>query len=847
MALIKCKMCGGTLEFNETSKVGICEYCGTKQTLPTVNDEKIANLYDRANHFRRNNDYDKALEIYEKILNENTEDAEAYWSLVSCKYGIEYVEDPKTHKRMPTVNRAQYTSIYSDEDYKEAIKYANYEQKELYEEEAKQIDTIQKGILEISKKEEPFDVFICYKETDESGRRTKDSVLANDLYCGLKEEGFKVFFARITLEDKLGVAYEPYIFAALNSAKVMVVLGTKPEYFNAVWVKNEWSRYLALIKKDNKRMLIPAYKDMDPYDLPEEFSHLQAQDMSKLGFMQDLIRGIKKILSTNKSKEKETVVIKETTNSNITPLIKRMNIFLEDSEFEEANNYAEKILDLDPECGEAYLGKLLSSLYVTKKEDLKYLKEPFDNNPYYQKVKRYCSEEIVNEIEECIETINNRNHENRLKSIYNQALNLMNQNTEESLKSASNTFLSIEDYSDSKEMSNKCLKQIEKILKEKEEQRLLTRYNYCKELMNKSVNSHDYEETANELIELVELNYKDTKMLQQECIKQKEILIIKEKEEREKQKKLLIKITSIIVAVIIVIIIAVNVNNKIQLNKKLDKLTQEERTIYDGLDSEYQVKYLELTEEERNAYLEFTEEERKYLVGTYASLKELKEKYEKGEDVSSYIGKEYGIVMKLDNEYEVHYLRVANVTKDNSLESKTASGLVIEFSDIITEHKMNTNDTNKGGWEDSEMRTYVNNDIYNAIPSNIRNLIIDTTVVSGHGYSDKSNFTTTDKLYLLAPHEIYSDKLSYDTGYSSTRQLDYYKSKNVLTSNYSDAKKKYNGSDGFYWLRSANSNNNNNFYNVNASGDYNNNNANNTNGVAPDFYYKDRTGKIKMF
>ena len=96
----------------------------------------------------------------------------------------------------------------------------------------------------------------------------------------MTNEGFKVFFSRITLEDKLGTAYEPYIFAALNSAKVMVVLGTKPEYFNAVWVKNEWSRYLALIKAGQKKILIPAYKDMDPYDLPEEFSHLQAQDMT---------------------------------------------------------------------------------------------------------------------------------------------------------------------------------------------------------------------------------------------------------------------------------------------------------------------------------------------------------------------------------------------------------------------------------------------------------------------------------------------------------------------------------------------------------------------------------------
>ena len=295
MAIFKCKMCGGTIEFNPGDTVGICDSCGTKQTLPRLDDDKKANLYDRANHFRRNNDYDKAMGIYEQILNEDSTDAEAYWSLVLCRYGIEYVEDPATHKRVPTVNRAQFTSIFDDDNYKSALKYADLGQKAIYEEEANTINEIQKGILAISQKEEAFDVFICYKETDNNGRRTQDSVLANDLYHQLTQEGFKVFFSRITLEDKLGTAYEPYIFAALNSAKVMVVIGTKPEYFNAVWVKNEWSRYLALIRNGAKKMLIPAYRDMDPYDLPEEFAHLQAQDMSKLGFMQDLIRGIRKI------------------------------------------------------------------------------------------------------------------------------------------------------------------------------------------------------------------------------------------------------------------------------------------------------------------------------------------------------------------------------------------------------------------------------------------------------------------------------------------------------------------------------------------------------------------------
>lgn len=343
MSIFKCKMCGGELQINPGESVAVCEYCGTTQTLPKLDDDRRANLYDRANHFRRNNDFDKAAGIYEQILNEDKTDAEAYWSLVLCRYGIEYVEDPATHKRVPTVNRAQYTSIFDDEDYKAAIQYADAAQRVVYEAEAKVINEIQKGILEISQKEELFDVFICYKETDANGRRTPDSVLATDLYHQLTQEGFKVFFSRITLEDKLGTAYEPYIFAALNSAKVMVVLGTKPEYFNAVWVKNEWSRYLALIRGGAKKVLIPAYRDMDPYDLPEEFSHLQAQDMSKLGFMQDLIRGIKKLTEVDKPAAKETVVVQETA-ANTAPLLKRAFIFLEDGDWSSADEYCERCL-----------------------------------------------------------------------------------------------------------------------------------------------------------------------------------------------------------------------------------------------------------------------------------------------------------------------------------------------------------------------------------------------------------------------------------------------------------------------------------------------------------------------
>ena len=394
--IIKCKMCGGDLHPAENATTCECEYCGSVQTIPKLDNERRANLYDRANHFRRSNDYDKAMGIFEQILQDDRTDAEAYWSLVLCRYGIEYVEDPATHKRVPTVNRVQFTSILADEDYKSALEYADAVQRGIYEQEAKTIDALQKGILEISKKEKPFDVFICYKETDAEGRRTPDSVLANDLYHQLTREGFKVFFSRITLEDKLGQQYEPYIFAALNSAKVMVVLGTKPEYFSAVWVKNEWSRYLALMAHDRKRLLIPCYRDMDPYDLPEELSALQSQDMSKIGFMQDLLRGVQKVMNADNQAEASGAVRKvvQTVAGGMTPginsLMERTYLFMEDSDFDSAEEYINRVLDIDPKYAPAYAAKVCVAFRIRKESGLADVPFLYEDNSDWQKALRFA-------------------------------------------------------------------------------------------------------------------------------------------------------------------------------------------------------------------------------------------------------------------------------------------------------------------------------------------------------------------------------------------------------------------------------------------------------------------------
>ena len=362
MSVIKCKMCGGDLELIEGSSVAVCEYCGSQQTVPAADNEKKLTLFARANRLRLACEFDKAAGVYESIVADFPTEAEAYWGLVLCRYGIEYVDDPATGKKIPTCHRSSFDSVMEDSDFEQALENADAVARRVYRDEAKAIEELRRGIVEVSGKEPPYDIFICYKETAEDGQRTVDSVIAQDVYDALTEKGYRVFFSRISLEDKLGTEYEPYIFAALHSAKIMLAFGTDYEYYNAVWVKNEWSRFLQLMTKDKSKHLIPCYKGIDAYDMPKEFAKLQAQDMGKVGAMQDLLRGVDKIMG--KGAVAAPAAVNAAANATVDSLLDRAWMFLEDGDYQKAHEYLERVLDIDPRNSRAYLGNVLATLHL---------------------------------------------------------------------------------------------------------------------------------------------------------------------------------------------------------------------------------------------------------------------------------------------------------------------------------------------------------------------------------------------------------------------------------------------------------------------------------------------------
>ena len=767
MSTLKCKMCGGTLEINENETTAICEYCGTEQTIPKITDDVIGNLFNRANTLRLKSEFDKAEEIYNKIVGLDNTQSEAYWGIILCKYGIEYVEDPTTYKRVPTCHRTSYDAITADEDYKLAIQYADISQKIIYEAEAKAIDEIQKGILTISQNEKPYDVFICYKETDESGKRTQDSVLANDIYHQLTQEGFKVFYAAITLEDKLGQEYEPYIFAALNSAKVMLVIGSKPEYFTAVWVKNEWSRYLKLMKGDRSKLLIPCYKDMDAYELPEEFAHLQAQDMGKIGFINDIVRGIKKVINKDepKSAVKETAAAGQAANSGVAPLLKRISLFLEDGNWQEADEYCERVLDSDPENAQAYLYKLMAKMEVRKTEDLRNQAQPFDSEDMYRKTVRFADEELKNTLEEYNAYIKDRNEKKRIESIYKKAIYDMGYARDEiSYKIIIEDLDEIPGYKDADEKKKECEEKAE-------ECRLESLYNSAAELQ--TVQSEDNQLRAAKQFE--ELGtYKDSAERVQQCrdkaeeIRTEEERIKAEREKAEKErkakakkKKIVLIIISSVVAVCavlaliygIVIVPSIKYNEALALveSKNYDEaiaIFEELGDYSDSADKIPETKYKKaenlVSNKEFDTAIEIFNE-----LGEYQNCKKRIEEikfdnpylYEMGEKM------QIGNYMQNNSTYKSPITWAVLAKEDNK---------ILLITDKVIECKQYSESENKSTWDESSIRTWLNDKFLNeAFTPEEQDKILITYVSADENprFDVYQGASTQDKIFILSINE----------------------------------------------------------------------------------------------
>lgn len=267
--------------FNKIEK--ICNFCGNEWTLDHSDYEKA---YQDASCYRNAGQFDSADMIYSDILRKNPEDFKALWGKLLCKYGVVYIEKEdevgQSKSRVITCYKKVEDSFEEEYDllkrkFNRIFGILTYRETAKRNEDAKYIASIQK---KLRKKSDECDIFLCYKETDynSDGKkiRTEDSKDAEELYKLLTEAGYRVFFAMKSLRGKEGADYEAEIFKAIESAKVMLVLGTRAEYMGSVWMKNEWQRFLWVQNAcEEKEKTLINLVDCDFYQLPDQLKKSQ--------------------------------------------------------------------------------------------------------------------------------------------------------------------------------------------------------------------------------------------------------------------------------------------------------------------------------------------------------------------------------------------------------------------------------------------------------------------------------------------------------------------------------------------------------------------------------------------
>ena len=307
---LECKTCGAKLIKQDDAYY--CPYCGNRWEHNSENDIYAVTKANAWMALRLGN-FEDAQRLFENILNSSPKSHEAYWGRALSIFRITYVDD--FGKKIPTCNNISEESFTANSDVKKAISYAGSEIAEAYKAQAKEIDRISAEWIKIAKKEPEYDVFISYKDSDQENNieRTQDSVDAQDLYHLLTEEGYKVFFSRISLKKVSGSMYEPYIYNAIKTAKVMIVFGEKAEYFNATWVKNEWSRFKKRIDNNEKShdSLIVVMKKMNQSELPVDLRSRQYINLDETGAEITLLKYLKDAIDKKKKTPPKEEIIPE--------------------------------------------------------------------------------------------------------------------------------------------------------------------------------------------------------------------------------------------------------------------------------------------------------------------------------------------------------------------------------------------------------------------------------------------------------------------------------------------------------------------------------------------------------
>ena len=398
-----CKICGGTINADESGKAGVCPHCGLRIMYPRSDIKKL----NRINYLRNIFRFDEGLAIAKELISANPDDSEAYWAALLCEYGVQYVREGTTRLAVCRKDISALPALKESEHYKHAMYYLTEEHHTDYDNLASQLEdsiSITRTILNQDKK---YDVFILSRD----GISVDDDLDGDKIYLRFTANlGFSVFYAPEMLKEMDAVERAAHIIYGLKNSRIMIPgFKTKDDVYDG-FLTYAVNMFCADMKGKEDSLIFPVFngKALDFQQLPEALVWCdEIFDSSNDDFMREISDKVESILKP----EVNAIVpddIVTATAANKENLVKRAYMFLEDGEFDTADSYFDKILDIDIEDSRAYIGKLLAECKLRHEEDIRTLPQTVPDDKNYKKALRFATPEQKAHYESLNNTIVNR-------------------------------------------------------------------------------------------------------------------------------------------------------------------------------------------------------------------------------------------------------------------------------------------------------------------------------------------------------------------------------------------------------------------------------------------------------
>ena len=349
-------------------------------------------LFRQAEDFQRSRRFDKAAEAYGEMQVKGCENVEISWRLVMCHYCMEYQRDDAGNLVPILLN----PDLSAPEEIaaRRAMQAKLDGDSAFYREELAHVDAILDKYREVRHRVQ-YDVFISVKQNVD-GRQTPDSDKASDLYDYISNKGLRVFNSRRT-PIPAGEEYEPYIISALMSAKVLIVVGTRPEYMNAQWVRNEWSRFQWLQRSEREKtgktervLFCYLAGGMQPKQIPKAL-HPDREAIIEGVDASNRLDRVLAFLTPKKEEEGPPVIQPVSGGANIDNLMKRARLFMEDGDWVQANEYLDKVLDENAEYAPAYVGKVQAAMKLHRERELSTCLAGYEKTSDWKRALRFAT------------------------------------------------------------------------------------------------------------------------------------------------------------------------------------------------------------------------------------------------------------------------------------------------------------------------------------------------------------------------------------------------------------------------------------------------------------------------